>query len=427
MRILLAHCPLKHLLRLFAAAEPIQVVELGDTWHPGSGYVDQAIVAGVTTVGQLRAHEYDFGGLVCFHALLPEMEVRYRDEQYELRGPDKPGWRLLRRLEELNAQPDFQPKLRVLARHEDQAARSADLCSRMTTLRQLTDQLTQDLQAVYPAPEAASVAARLVEHLLGLDALQRRMKAADAVPAEALAQVAALLPRLLAHEPLQYVLGSAPFLDLDLLVTPATLIPRPETEELVELIAREQRGRPGLRILDVGTGSGCIPLALARQLPESLVWGLDFSAEALAVARQNGQQYAPQVQWLQTDILAEEPPGFGPASLDVLVSNPPYVRASEQALMRPNVLAFEPHSALFVPDEDPLVFYRRLAALGTTLLRPGGAIYFEINEALPEDTVALLTGHGYQAVRWLPDLGGRPRMVRASWPGANARVQADDV
>jgi release factor glutamine methyltransferase len=287
----------------------------------------------------------------------------------------------------------------------------------VVTIRQLTDQLTAALQALYPAPEAASVAARLVEHLLQLDALQRRVRAAEPVPEAAEQQAAALLPRLLRHEPLQYVLGSAPFLDMDLLVTPATLIPRPETEELVELIVREQAGRPGRRILDVGTGSGCIPMALARQLPGSQIWGLDVSAEALAVARQNGLRYAPQVQWLLADILQAGPPGLGPGSLDVLVSNPPYVRESERALMRPNVLDYEPGTALFVPDADPLLFYRRLAELGTTLLAPGGAIYFEINEALPAETLGLLTERGYTEGQSLADLSGRPRMVRATWPG----------
>ncbi|WP_400192652.1 peptide chain release factor N(5)-glutamine methyltransferase [Hymenobacter sp. B81] len=285
------------------------------------------------------------------------------------------------------------------------------------TIRQLTDHLSQQLQTLYPAPEAASVAALVVEHLLGLDALQRRVRAAEPVPAAVQARAEELLPRLLRHEPVQYVLGVAHFAGVALEVTPATLIPRPETEELVELIAREQAGRRGLRVLDVGTGSGCIPLALARLLPQSQVWGLDVSTEALAVAGRNGQRHAPQVQWLRADILAQDPPGLAPASLDVLVSNPPYVREQERALMRANVLDFEPPTALFVPNADPLLFYRRLAELGTWLLKPGGAIYFEINEALPTETAGLLAVRGYRQVQALPDLTGRPRMVRADWPG----------
>ncbi|WP_162910797.1 peptide chain release factor N(5)-glutamine methyltransferase [Hymenobacter oligotrophus] len=285
------------------------------------------------------------------------------------------------------------------------------------TISQLTDQLTQALLPLYPAPEASSIAGIVVEHMLHLSPLQRRVQAADAVPADAQASAQAALGRLLQHEPVQYVLGVAPFLDMELLVTPATLIPRSETEELVQLIVQEQASKQGLRVLDVGTGSGCIPIGLARQLPTSQVWGLDISAEALAVAQQNGQRYAPQVQWLQADILQADPPGLEARSLDVLVSNPPYVRESEQALMRPNVLQYEPHTALFVPDNDPLVFYRRLTNLGRQLLKAGGAIYFEINEALPHETVALLEQAGYQQARALPDLTGRARMVRATWLG----------
>ncbi|KUG06068.1 peptide chain release factor N(5)-glutamine methyltransferase [Solirubrum puertoriconensis] len=285
------------------------------------------------------------------------------------------------------------------------------------TIRQLTDHLTQALLPLYPAPEASNIAGIVVEHLLQLSPLQRRMQSTDAVPAAAQASAQAALGRLLQHEPVQYVLGVAPFLDMELLVTPATLIPRSETEELVQLIVQEQAGKQGLRILDVGTGSGCIPIGLARQLPQSQVWGLDISTDALAVARQNGQQHAPEVQWLQADILQTNPPGIEAQSLAVLVSNPPYVRESEQAQMRPNVLRYEPHTALFVPDNDPLVFYRRLTHLGTQLLKAGGAIYFEINEALPQETVALLEQAGYVQARALPDLTGRARMVRATWPG----------
>ncbi|RTQ47562.1 hypothetical protein EJV47_19295 [Hymenobacter gummosus] len=119
MRILLADCPLKHLLRLFPPAEPIHIRELGDTWHPSSGYVDAAIVTGVDTIGQLLAHEYDFGGLVYFDAAVAGLTLRYHAEQYELRGPDKTMWRLLRQLDEQNACPDFQPKLQVLSRHDE--------------------------------------------------------------------------------------------------------------------------------------------------------------------------------------------------------------------------------------------------------------------------------------------------------------------
>lgn len=286
------------------------------------------------------------------------------------------------------------------------------------TLRQLTASLATDLAALYPPTEAEAMAGQVLEHLLGLTPLQRRVQAGEAVPPATLVALEPLRARLLRHEPLQYVLGTAHFAGLELEVTPATLIPRPETEELVALIVREQAARPHLRVLDVGTGSGCIPLALAQQLPTPHLTAVDISAAALAVARRNALACQVLLNLQQVDILREEPRLDGP--LDVLVSNPPYVLEQERALMRPNVLDYEPATALFVPDEDPLLFYRRIADLGRGWLRVGGSLYFEINEQFAAETVAMLVNYGYQDARALPDLFGKARLVRATWPGREA-------
>ncbi|WP_223653527.1 peptide chain release factor N(5)-glutamine methyltransferase [Hymenobacter psoromatis] len=283
------------------------------------------------------------------------------------------------------------------------------------TTQQLTTTLAQALQDIYSAPEAQALAALVTEELLTISPLQRRMRADILVPAAVAARLPAIQSRLLAHEPVQYVLGTAHFAGMELSVTPATLIPRPETEELAQLVARAHAGRPGLVVLDVGTGSGCLALALARALPPpARVVAVDISAEALAVARSNAARYAPLVEFQTLDILIESPASLLPGSLDVLVSNPPYVRASERALMRANVLAWEPATALFVPDADPLLFYRRLAALATALLRPGGSIWLEINEALSAETAALFGPESFAEVAELPDFRGRPRFVRAT-------------
>jgi release factor glutamine methyltransferase len=281
------------------------------------------------------------------------------------------------------------------------------------TTAEFTAHLTAALQAPYPGPEAAAVAALATEHLLGLSPLQRRMQGPAPVPAEVAAQLPTLVARLLAHEPVQYVLGTAHFASMDLEVTPATLIPRPETEELAQLIAQEQAGRAGLTVLDVGTGSGCLALAVARALRPARTVAVDISAEALAVARRNAARYAPEVEFQQLDILSATP-SMEPGTLDVLVSNPPYVRASERAQMRANVLAWEPETALFVPDTDPLIFYRRLAELATLLLQPGGAVYLEINEALGAETAALFSETAFTAVQVVVDFFGRVRFVRAT-------------
>ncbi|MBC6700512.1 peptide chain release factor N(5)-glutamine methyltransferase [Hymenobacter puniceus] len=288
----------------------------------------------------------------------------------------------------------------------------------MPTLRQLTTSFTSALETIYPTSEAGSIAGLVLEHLLQLTPLQRRMQADAPVPTEVAAQLPALQARLLHHEPMQYVLGVAHFAGLELEVTPATLIPRPETEELVQLIIEEQRHRPALSVLDVGTGSGCIPLALCQALEPTRTVAVDISGEALTVARRNASRYGCEIDFQQLDILTQTPAALEPQSLDILVSNPPYVLENERPLMRPNVLNYEPATALFVPNHDPLLFYRRIAELGTTLLRPGGALYFEINEQYAGPTLALLTGLGYTEVAARPDIFGKQRLVRASWESA---------
>lgn len=280
------------------------------------------------------------------------------------------------------------------------------------TTREFTTTLAASLQDMYPPREAEAIAALVVEHLLDLDSLQRMMSAQEEVSPAAEAALAPLLARLRVHEPVQYVLGTAYFEGMELEVTPATLIPRPETEELVQVIRQEQRGRTGLRVLDVGTGSGCLAIALARLLPKADVLAVDISAEALTVARRNAARHAPAVAFQQVDILQAMPAGLAPGSLDILVSNPPYVRESERPQMRDNVLAWEPATALFVPDNDPLLFYRRLCEVGQELLTPGGVLYLEINEALGPETAALLEAHGFLAVQVMPDMFGKARIVR---------------
>ena len=290
-------------------------------------------------------------------------------------------------------------------------------------LRDATAALTAALTALYPAHEAQAVASLVFQQLLHLDGLRFSMAARETVSPEILARLPTLQARLLAHEPVQYVLGTAHFAGMELEVTPATLIPRPETEELVQLIELEQAGRAGRRVLDVGTGSGCLALALARALPGAEVLAVDISAEALAVARRNAAVWAPAVTFQQVDILSQLPAGLAPGALDILVSNPPYVRESERAAMRENVLAWEPATALFVPDNDPLLFYRRLAEISAQLLAADGVAYLEINEALGDETAALFTAQGFAEVRVVADMFGKPRMVRAArGPAAAARV-----
>lgn len=231
-----------------------------------------------------------------------------------------------------------------------------------------------------------------------------------------------IVEEIRAGKPLQYVLGETEFYGLHLKVNPSVLIPRPETEELVDLIIRdrfqpgygqeqETTGRP-VTILDIGTGSGCIAIALARHLPASMVWACDISDNALSLARENAQLNHVAVRFEQVDILSAEARKVLP-ECDVLVSNPPYVTRAEMEAMAPHVLEYEPHLALFVENNDSLLFYREIVAFAMQRLHPKGQLYLEINEALGEETCELLQKTGLHHVELRKDLHGKDRMIKA--------------
>lgn len=214
--------------------------------------------------------------------------------------------------------------------------------------------------------------------------------------------------QLVAGVPLAYVTGKSNFYGIDFWVTPDVLIPRPETEELVEWVVSEWADRPACSVLDVGTGSGCIAVMLQRLLPEARVSALDVSEAALHVARTNAARLSPGIFFWEKNFLTEKLP----EPVDVLVSNPPYVATTESEQLAAHVLEHEPHLALFAPQQDPLIFYRRLAEVAQTQLLPGGAVYAEINALRAADTLAVFRDAGFEATL-REDLSGRPRMISA--------------
>lgn len=282
----------------------------------------------------------------------------------------------------------------------------------MKNIQELIRHIQNSLLPIYASQEAHAIALQVAQHVLQLNRLQLSMERQQPVSQAHWQQVQAMIQRLQQHEPLQYVLGSAHFYGLELEVSPAVLIPRPETEELVDLIIRENARQQHLQILDVCTGSGCIPIALSAHLSAEKIYGLDISEPALAIARRNALKYGQPICWLQQDILRQDL-DLPPASLDIMVSNPPYVLEQEKTFMRKNVLTFEPHLALFVPDNDALLFYKRISQLGLRHLKPGGKLYFEINEQQAAPLVQLLQELGYGLVQVLPDLFGKNRFIRA--------------
>jgi len=283
-------------------------------------------------------------------------------------------------------------------------------------IQQIRD-IAAQLESVYRTDEAEALAWWIMEEKTGLSRSQI-LSGCKSTQNFAYMQIfEPIIDRLLHFEPIQYIFGHTLWNGLDLLVTPATLIPRPETAELVEKITNypygvsrsEEFPITNCRVLDVGTGSGCIAIALKKAHPEWQVTGIDISPEAIEIARKNALRNNVEVEFKVADIF-----GFN-GDFDIVVSNPPYICESEKKDMRRNVLDYEPASALFVPDSDPLRFYRRIAELFSFPSgRDGvGYLFFEINEAYPAELSAMLSELGYTDIHLTHDIYGKPRIIEA--------------
>ena len=275
-------------------------------------------------------------------------------------------------------------------------------------MKRIITRIKKGLSSNYSAGEISALTRIIAIELLDIPQMTFFLKDDVTLTAGQQTLLDNAIERLKKQEPIQYILGYSDFCGLKFKVTPATLIPRPETNELVEWVACEATGNE--HILDIGTGSGCIAISLANKMPQGNVTAWDISPDALAVATENSKANGCAVEFEEIDILAYKPTG---ELFDIIVSNPPYIKENEKAEMHSNVLDWEPHTALFVPDNDPLLFYRAIAIKGLSLLKPGGKLYFEINRAHGKETVEMLKSLGYTGIELRKDFADNDRMIRA--------------
>lgn len=268
----------------------------------------------------------------------------------------------------------------------------------------------EKLIPVFEATEAENFFAIILEELKGWKRIDLAMNPEYEMKGEEIAEWNGILAQLEAQRPIQYIFGKAYFYGLEFKVDENTLIPRPETEELVEWIITYSVNKQNLKVLDIGTGSGCIAISLAKNMKEAEVSAIDVSEKALGIAKENALANGADVTFHLMNILEAETLS---EKYDIIVSNPPYVRHLEKAEIKPNVLEHEPHLALFVEDNDPLIFYRKIATLAKKHLTQNGRLYFEINQYLGPETVAMLEAQGFSNVILKKDFAGNDRMVLA--------------
>lgn len=273
------------------------------------------------------------------------------------------------------------------------------------------DHFRDALKELYEPEEIESLCFLTFEHVLKMNRVEVSLSRKQELSPPSIDALNEVLTSLQRTIPIQYIIGKTEFYGMEFQVNPATLIPRPETEELVEWIINSRLNIEDsrLKILDIGTGSGCIAISLAKNLSKATVEAIDISQNALATAYQNASANQVEVTFYDQNILETEELD----EYDIIVSNPPYVRMLEKAEMKENVLNNEPESALYVPDEDPLLFYRKIGFLAFEFLSKDGVLYVEINEYLGEETVGLLKIIGFSQVELKKDMFGKDRMIKA--------------
>lgn len=278
------------------------------------------------------------------------------------------------------------------------------------TLKELKIKFLTELERIHSPEETASFFFVLTEHFLGKKRIDVALDPDLKIESETYGLFEKALALLKNEYPVQYITGSTDFMGLSFEVNPDVLIPRPETEELVSWVLSFYNETQALDILEIGSGSGCIPVSLSKYLKKASVRSLDLSEKALTVAKKNALSHGVSIDFQQRDILKIRDLT---ETYDLIISNPPYVRESEKEQMRGNVLRHEPEMALYVKDDDPLLFYKKIARLAQTGLRPGGALFFEINQYMGKELISMLRGMGFVSIVLKKDIYGADRMIRA--------------
>jgi release factor glutamine methyltransferase len=281
----------------------------------------------------------------------------------------------------------------------------------MKTVQHAFNTFKQMLTSLYDVQETDAITTLVLSELTGYSKAKLKAFPETELTDEQAEKLSGILNQLQTGQPLQYVLGHTEFYGLTFEVNPNVLIPRPETEELVSWII-ESVVSPNLNILDIGTGSGCIAITLKHELKQSTVSAIDISVGALETAKRNAVNNQADVSFIHADILAHENIKLD-KKIDIIVSNPPYVTETDKRQMHTNVTDFEPHSALFVPEEDPLLFYNAIADFAVKNLKPDGLLFFEINENYGEATMEILRNKSFINIELRKDMGGRDRMIKA--------------